>query len=239
MYRLITDQVGSVRLVENTSTGAVAERIDYDEFGNVLADSAPGFQPFGFAGGLRDIDTGLTRFGARDYDSVTGRWTTKDPLGFTGDTANVYEYLGGDPINYSDPWGLLRYNMPPPKTVPPSGPTLESLQCTEMCLRGRTGNLSLDLLITGAAEKSGHSKNSHHYSGQACDIGGPRWNPVSNTDVLECAALCGFGAGYFEAFPGNPNRDHWHLQREPGNGVPILIPPYVPIWDFAESRRHR
>ena len=35
-YRIITDQVGSVRLVENTSTGTVAERIDYDEFGNVL-----------------------------------------------------------------------------------------------------------------------------------------------------------------------------------------------------------
>ena len=28
-YRLITDQVGSVRLVENTSAGALAERIDY------------------------------------------------------------------------------------------------------------------------------------------------------------------------------------------------------------------
>jgi hypothetical protein len=57
-YRLITDQVGSVRLVVNTATGAVAERIDYDEFGNLLTDSAPGTQPFGFAGGLRDLDTG-------------------------------------------------------------------------------------------------------------------------------------------------------------------------------------
>jgi RHS repeat-associated protein len=73
-YRLITDQVGSVRLVMNTSTGAVAERVDYDEFGNVLADSAPGTQPFGFAGGLYDRDTGLVRFGARDYDPSTGRW---------------------------------------------------------------------------------------------------------------------------------------------------------------------
>src|SRR5207302_595722 len=50
-YRLLTDQVGSVRLVVNAATGAIAERIDYAEFGNVLADRAPGFQPFGFAGG--------------------------------------------------------------------------------------------------------------------------------------------------------------------------------------------
>jgi len=28
------------------------ERIDWDEFGNVLRDSAPGFQPFGFVGGI-------------------------------------------------------------------------------------------------------------------------------------------------------------------------------------------
>src|SRR5439155_4276258 len=87
-YRLITDQVGSVRLVVNTSTRAVAERIDWDEFGTVLYNAAPGLQPFGFAGGLRDIDTGLTRFGARDFDALTGRWTAKDPLQFRAGTPN-------------------------------------------------------------------------------------------------------------------------------------------------------
>jgi len=40
--------------------------MDYDEFGNVLLDTNPGFQPFGFAGGLSDQRTGLVRFGARD-----------------------------------------------------------------------------------------------------------------------------------------------------------------------------
>jgi RHS repeat-associated protein len=56
----------------------------HDAWGNVVQDTAPGFQPFGFAGGLWDADTGLVRFGARDYDSVTGRWTAKDPLIFDG-----------------------------------------------------------------------------------------------------------------------------------------------------------
>jgi hypothetical protein len=54
-YRIITDQVGSVRLVVNIATGAIVERIDWYEFGNLLADSAPGFQPFRFAGGSRDV----------------------------------------------------------------------------------------------------------------------------------------------------------------------------------------
>jgi uncharacterized protein RhaS with RHS repeats len=69
VYRLITDHVGSVRLVVDAETGEVAERLDYDAFGRVLQDTAPGFQPFGFAGGLYDDDTGLVRFGARDYDA--------------------------------------------------------------------------------------------------------------------------------------------------------------------------
>jgi RHS repeat-associated protein len=59
-------------------SGDVVQRLDYDEFGNVLADTSPGFQPFGFAGGLYDSDTALVRFGARDYDAATGRWTAKD-----------------------------------------------------------------------------------------------------------------------------------------------------------------
>jgi RHS repeat-associated protein len=106
-YRLITDQVGSVRLVLDASSGAVAERIDWDEFGNVLSDTAPGTQPFGFAGGLRDLDSGLIRFGARDYDPSTGRWTSKDPLRFEGGLLDFYDYVGDDPINGTDGDGLF------------------------------------------------------------------------------------------------------------------------------------
>ena len=105
-YRLITDQLGSVRLVVNTSTGAVAQRIEYDEFGVVTNDTNPGFQPFGFAGGLYDPDTKLTRFGARDYDAETGRWTSKDPIGFDGYDVNIYGYALSDPVNINDYNGM-------------------------------------------------------------------------------------------------------------------------------------
>ena len=104
-YRIITDQVGSVRLVVDAATAEVAQRIDYDEFGNVLEDTNPGFQPFGFAGGLYDPDTKLTRFGARDYDAETGRWTAKDPILFAGGSTNLYGYALGDPVNFVDPDG--------------------------------------------------------------------------------------------------------------------------------------
>jgi RHS repeat-associated protein len=105
-YRLITDEIGSVRLVVNASTGQIAQRLDYDPWGNVTQDTNPGFQPFGFAGGLYDADTGLVRFGARDYDPATGRWLARDPILFSGGQANIYAYAGDDPVNFNDPSGL-------------------------------------------------------------------------------------------------------------------------------------
>jgi RHS repeat-associated protein len=103
-YKFVHDQIGTIRQVI-APDGSVAQQIDYDEFGNVVADSAAGFQPFGFAGGLRDIDSGLVRFGSRDYDPETGRWTSKDPLRFTRGRSNVYAYVGNDPVNLIDPTG--------------------------------------------------------------------------------------------------------------------------------------
>jgi len=108
-YRFVTDQLGSVRLVVNLDTGAIAQRLEYDPWGVVTLDTNPEFQPFGYAGGLYDVHTGMVRFGARDYDASTGRWTAKDPLGFGGDDTNLYAYVAGDPINSIDPSGLYSW----------------------------------------------------------------------------------------------------------------------------------
>lgn len=106
-YRIVADPVGSVRLVVDVETGAVAQRLDYGPFGQILLDTHPGFQPFGFAGGLYDAQTGLIRFGVRDYDPRVGRWTAKDPLGFAGGDTNFYAYVANDPINRGDPSGQI------------------------------------------------------------------------------------------------------------------------------------
>jgi RHS repeat-associated protein len=108
-YQIITDHLGSVRLVVNASTGAIKQRIDYDEYGRVLLNTNPDFQPLGYAGGIYDNDTKLVRFGARDYDAYTGRWTAKDPIGFRGGQANLYIYVNNNPIVYLDPDGLGRF----------------------------------------------------------------------------------------------------------------------------------
>jgi RHS repeat-associated protein len=98
-------------LVIDIATGAIAQRMDYDAFGNVIEDTNPGFQPFGYAGGLYDRDTGLVRFGARDYDPEIGRWTAKDPVGFAGRNANLYSYTDQNPVDHIDPSGLWQVTV--------------------------------------------------------------------------------------------------------------------------------
>lgn len=110
-YRIISDHLGSPRFIVNIADGTIVQEMDYDVWGNVIQDTNPGFQPFGFAGGIYDRDTKLVRFGARDYDAEIGRWTAKDPIGFAGGDSNLYGYVLDDPINLIDPTGetyLLR-----------------------------------------------------------------------------------------------------------------------------------
>ena len=106
-YYLHYDQVGTLKAVTDTTHNIVKE-IVYDTFGNILTDSNPTFKvPFGFAGGLYDSDTKLTRFGYRDYDAYVGKWTAKDPIGFQGGDSNLYGYVLGDPVDFTDSSGLI------------------------------------------------------------------------------------------------------------------------------------
>jgi RHS repeat-associated protein len=105
-YRLVTDHLGSIRLVVDAATGAIAQELTYDAFGRTLTDTAPGFQPFGFAGGLVDVDARLVELVHRSYDPATGRFTSRDPLLLGASSTNLYAYVDGDPVNAVDPLGL-------------------------------------------------------------------------------------------------------------------------------------
>src|SRR5207253_564706 len=96
-YYVATDQVGTPKVVADANGNAVAT-YDVDSFGNLA--TPPAFAlPLGFAGGLADPLTGLVRFGFRDYDPRTGRWTARDPALFAGGQGNLYVYATNDPIN--------------------------------------------------------------------------------------------------------------------------------------------
>lgn len=106
-YRVISDHLGSVRLVVRASDGVIGQRMDYNDLGRVTYDSAPGFQAYGFAGGIYLPTEVLVKFGARMYDPILGRWLTKDPILFQGGDTNLYGYVANDPVNFTDSTGLL------------------------------------------------------------------------------------------------------------------------------------
>lgn len=109
-FKVVTDHLGSVRRVVDVATGAVVQRVDYEDsgVGAPLVSTEPGFSPipFGFAGGMNDATSGLVHFGAREYSPRLGVWTRRDPVGFAGRQSNLLTYADGDPVNRRDSSGL-------------------------------------------------------------------------------------------------------------------------------------
>lgn len=102
--------------------GQTVWRWDQQEpFGVSVPDENPsglGAFEFGlrFPGQYFDRETGLHHNYFRDYDAGTGRYVQSDPIGSRGGL-NTYAYVEGNPLSYTDPWGLFE-DFPPRR--PPS-----------------------------------------------------------------------------------------------------------------------
>lgn len=110
-FRLITDQVGTLRMIVDVSKGKIVDESISTPFGEITLDCKKFPTPFGFAGGLYDRDTGLVHLGAREYDPQVGRWISKDPILFQGGDTNLYNYVLNDPVNFIDPNGLWSFSV--------------------------------------------------------------------------------------------------------------------------------
>lgn len=103
-----SDQVGSPRVILDETTGNAVKTVEWDTFGQRLSDSSPAFVlPIGYAGGIEDPSTGLVRFGLRDYEPASGRFTARDPIFLSGGQFNLYVYVGSSPVLRRDPLGLF------------------------------------------------------------------------------------------------------------------------------------
>jgi RHS repeat-associated protein len=105
-YLVAADQVGSPLAVYDTTTGAAVLTRSYDAYGQLHATVGSLGLPVGYAGGLDDPDTGLVRFGARDYDPATGRFLVADPLLYGGGQLNLFAYVADDPASRTDRSGM-------------------------------------------------------------------------------------------------------------------------------------
>ena len=90
-----------------SATGTVLSSSVYDGYGGggVTPD------PFGYHaqdGYYTDVETGLVYCQNRYYDPGTGRWFTRDPIGYDGGI-NLYGYCESGPVGVADPSGLYPY----------------------------------------------------------------------------------------------------------------------------------
>jgi RHS repeat-associated protein len=98
---LIPDERGSIVAVTNTS-GAVTNVNRYDEYGVPAATNVGRFQ---YTGQAWVPELQMYYYKARIYAPTLGRFMQTDPTGYD-DGPNWYDYVGGDPVNKTDPSGL-------------------------------------------------------------------------------------------------------------------------------------
>ncbi|MBO5352645.1 MAG: hypothetical protein J6A77_05040, partial [Lachnospiraceae bacterium] len=113
LYYYLKNSHGDVIGLTN-NTGTLTETYRYDAFGTltkiqslnengVLAQTDTALSGFLYAGEQYDKVTGLYYLRARQYDTLTGRFTQEDT--YLGDGRNLYVYVSGNPLKYVDPSG--------------------------------------------------------------------------------------------------------------------------------------
>jgi RHS repeat-associated protein len=117
LHGILTDHLNSPRAVFQLNNQIKVWRWDAvdDAFGEKLAVEDPDANSvlfkfdMRFAGQFYDSESGLHYNYLRDgYDSQNGRYTQSDPIGLNGGMS-TYGYVGGSPLNSTDPFGLFRY----------------------------------------------------------------------------------------------------------------------------------
>ena len=102
------DGLDTVTSLSNSS-GTLAQTYTFNSFGKQTASSGSLVNPFQFTGREFDSETGLSFYRARYYSSGEGRFLSEDPLRFFSGVTNFFNYVGANPINLVDPFGLTCY----------------------------------------------------------------------------------------------------------------------------------
>jgi RHS repeat-associated core domain len=107
LYYYVNDHLGTPQQLI-TLNGTVVWQTAYLPYGEVQVQVNTVTNNLRFPGQYFDTETGLHYNWNRYYDPVTGRYISADPIGLEGGL-NLYAYVGGNSINWTDPEGLASY----------------------------------------------------------------------------------------------------------------------------------
>jgi RHS repeat-associated protein len=192
-YFYTRDHLGSIREALDSSA-VIAAQYNYEPYGQRTVVQE-GFRPaLAFAGYYMHAPSGLYMTLYRSFHSVLGRWLSRDPVGFDGQLLNAYAYTGGDPINYVDPLGQLRFSDEFRKRYPRA---TEALQFHSVSLQKE--KFGCFKKYGFAPEREVRETMFSSSKGPYIDIGANRsvggYNPENNTIYIQSIVLDRFESG--------------------------------------------
>lgn len=148
------------------STGTGVEGYSYDAYGyqtvilpgpNQILDFdsddvyLPGAKssygnPFLFTGQRLDPETNFLFYKNRYSSTFFGRFMSRDPIAYAAEDMNLYEYVLGNPINGTDPWGLI-VEPPRPESIFARRPIPGKYDCCDTTADNKTKTVTVGGLI--------------------------------------------------------------------------------------------
>jgi RHS repeat-associated protein len=140
-YYYHNDNLGTLQKMASSS-GTVVWAADYKPFGETTITVSTITNNLRFPGQYFETETGLNQNNWRDYNPAIGRYIESDPIGILGGNNHLYVYVGNNPVNLTDPFGLDTYMCTGPlHALGPLGPIFQEgiLHHQYLCVNGSCG----------------------------------------------------------------------------------------------------
>lgn len=232
-YYIHTDQLDTPRVITDGNGNAVWQWDNGDPFGANMANENPnGAGQFSFnlrfPGQYYDRETNLHYNVNRDYDPAIGRYVESDPSGLEGDDVNTYSYVGQNPVNLIDPYGLWICS-PLADCSGMSKILNDALDKLERCLQLK-GDLDRNKQYKVMVVTSGRDnhKTGSHANGTGADVGQGSNPGLCKNDARDCfKEAFSFGA-YGQWEQNNPVYGGYHSHMQLNSKYPNRPPRYNP-----------